>query len=143
MSKHWTSILLLVSLAFNLAVLGGFIYMHVHHPPHVAPGDRPPGPHRESGPFHERWKGMESDSIRALRDAFMESKKELMQELAKDPLDEQAINRIITRSITAQSTLERELGAKLVEMRKQMSAEEAKECFSRRFEDRRPRKYRR
>jgi hypothetical protein len=143
MSKHWIKILLLVSLAFNLAVLGGFIFMHLHHPPHGWPGDRPPEPPREFGPFHERWKGMESDSIRTLRDNFMDAKKDLMQELAKDPINEQAVNEIITRSITAQSTLERELAAKLVAMRKQMSADEAKEFFTRRQEDNRQRKYRR
>lgn len=130
MSKKLLYILLLISLAFNLAFLGSFFYFRATHPrpPRDFPPPGMPGPEgRGRFPFEE------SDSTRALRGVFMETKQELMQELAKDTIDESSINNIIQRSLQAQATLEANLGKRLIELRKKMSAEEAKEFFSDRF----------
>ncbi len=141
MNKRWLIILLLISVAFNLAMVGSFLYLRFGrpHPPyhHRLP---PPGPHPGFRDFGERWKMMDDDSTRVLRDNFQEAKRELMLELAKDPIDEAKINQIIDCSIEAQCALERGLGNKMIEFRKTMNAEEANQHFSRRLEDMQNRK---
>lgn len=144
MSKHWITILLIVSLAFNLAVLGSFLFLQFrHHHPHRDRDLRYSRPHEEFGPRDERWIPLQSDSTRVLRENFIQAKRELMQELAKDPLNEANINEIIERSISAQTLLERDLGLHLIEVRRSMSAEEAREHFTRRLENIQPRNDRR
>ncbi|MDZ4181356.1 MAG: periplasmic heavy metal sensor [Candidatus Cloacimonadaceae bacterium] len=139
MNKRWLVILLLISASFNLAVLGGFLYVHSIRP---CPMDRlgpPPGPpHGQGGGFppHKMgWKFFDDDSVKALREEFGATKKQLMDEIAKDPLDEERINSIIESSLTAQIKLEREMGRRLIQMRKEMSAEEAREFFTKRGEE--------
>jgi len=87
--------------------------------------------------FHRRDRdGMwaDSDSIRALRTTFRQTKEEFMQELAKEPINEATLNTVLERSLAEQSVLERQLGQRLIERRKEMSPEEAKEFFNRRAE---------
>lgn len=133
MSKKLSNILLLVSLAFNLAVVAAFIYMTVRGPHHHH--RTRPRPDTESYRHRDRdstW--ADSDSIRALRTTFRETKHEFMTELAKEPINEPALNTILERSLSEQSLLERELGKRLIERRKEMSPEEAEEFFNRRAE---------
>ncbi|PKN73928.1 MAG: hypothetical protein CVU49_09525 [Candidatus Cloacimonetes bacterium HGW-Cloacimonetes-2] len=154
MSKRLTSILLLISLAFNLAVVGSMIFLKskAAPPPFV---DHPGGRFRPMDRF-DRMERMKSDegrpmgrpdrrsddgsrfedsaATRELRLKFRRSKMELMQELAKDPIDEARINTILTRSLTEQTALERTLGADLIAARKKMTAEEAEQRFGRRAE---------
>ncbi len=151
MSKRLTSILLLISLAFNLAVVGSMIFLKSKAAP-------PPFPGHPGGRFRnmDRIDRMKSDegrpmgrpdrrsddgsrfedsaATRELRLKFRRSKMELMQELAKDPIDEARINTILTRSLTEQTALERTLGADLIAARKKMTAEEAEQRFGRRAE---------
>jgi hypothetical protein len=53
-----------------------------------------------------------------------------MEELSKDPIDEAKVKAIIEKSVEAQSKMERAMGYKMLEWRKTMSAQEAKELFS-------------
>lgn len=133
MSKKLSNILLLVSLAFNLAVVAAFIYLTVRGPNHHHRNR--PRPDTESHHRRDRDRSWaDSDSIRTLRTTFRETKHEFMTELAKEPINEPALNTILERSLSEQSLLERELGKRLIERRKEMSSEEAKEFFNRRAE---------
>lgn len=133
MSKRWLVILLLISAAFNLAVMGSFIYLRSIRPP-FSPGF--PKELGEKG--HWRGKGpgghgpmfMFTDSTRALHEEFKDTKQELMLELAKDPIDTAKIEAIIKRSLSSQAALERDLADRLIRLRKSMSPEEAKEHFT-------------
>lgn len=132
MSKRWLIILLLISVAFNMAVLGSMLFLHFNRPCSI-PGmrmDPPPGPPPMFGKFNKGHWGMESDSLRAMRERFGKTKKELMIELAKDPVDEARVKQIINSTLEAQAALERDLGNKLLEMRRGMTAAEAKEHFN-------------
>jgi hypothetical protein len=57
-----------------------------------------------------------------------------MKELAKDPINEVTIKNILEQSLLNQSALERKLADRLILLRKTMTAEEAKEYFSKRLE---------
>lgn len=132
MSKRWLIILLLISVAFNLAVLGSMAYLSFFRPC-PAPGMRmgPPPDHPPMfGKAGKGFPGFGNDSLRVMRQKFNDTKKELMTELANDPVDEARVQQIISRSLEAQAALERDLGNKLLEMRRGMTASEAKEHFS-------------
>lgn len=135
MNKRWLILLLLISASFNLAVLGSFIYFRSIRPcPLDMPGPRP-GPHPEFPRHNGAWKFFDDDSIKALREEFGAQKKQLMDEIAKDPIDEEHINSIIESSLSAQIKLEREMGRRLIKMRNEMSADEARDFFTKRREE--------
>lgn len=129
MSKRWLVILLFVSFSFNLAVLGSFFYFRLIMPPHCPP---PPMEHRGMGPGQGFMR--DDPEIETLHNRFNDTKLNLMQELAKDPINEAKISTIIDSSLIAQNQLERTLGAKMLAYRKTMSAEEAREHFQRRMD---------
>lgn len=136
MSKKLLFILLLVSLAFNLAVLGSFVYLRFV----LKPDFPPPPPHHvrqgKPGPHELKiWQRLEPDeNIKSMRREFMASKRELMQELAKENLDESRVREILDASLKNQTELETRLGDRLIQLRKTMSAEEAKEFFGKRMD---------
>ena len=72
--------------------------------------------------------------IRNLRQKFDNTKYSLMQELAKDPVDEAKIHTIIDSSLAVQNNLECKLGENILAYRKTLTAEEAREHFLRRAE---------
>lgn len=135
MSKHLMTILLLVSLALNAGIIGGLFVMGIFRQNHIIH-------HSWNRPEYsalrdqDRRIPLEYDDpdIRALRDTFNVTKKQLMLELAKDPVDEAKVKAIIEESVTAQSNMERALGNQLLELRKTMSAAEANEHFGERFD---------
>ncbi len=131
-SKRWLIIILLISVSFNLAVIGSFIYLHWFHP-HPQPPVKEAemrGPHPPFGhPPFER-----DEEIGKLRNQFENIKHSLMLELAKDPVDMTIVNVLIDSSLVAQNNLERRLAERMVAYRKTLTAEEAKEHFQRRAE---------
>ena len=132
MNKRWLIIILLISVSFNLAFIGSFIYLHWFHP-HPQPPVRKEemrGPRPLFGhPPFER-----DEEIRKLRNQFENIKHSLMLELAKDPVDMTKVNALIDSSLVAQNNLERRLAERMVAYRKTLTAEEAKEHFQRRAE---------
>ncbi|MDD2228978.1 MAG: hypothetical protein PHY48_06170 [Candidatus Cloacimonetes bacterium] len=131
MSKRWLAILLFISLSFNVAVLGSFIYFRVFVHPSCPPPHQ--SEHRGGGmPAEPRFMTQDPE-IDKLRERFNNTKLNLMQELSKDPLDEAKIASIIDSSLIAQNQLERTLGGNILAYRKTMSAEEAREHFQRRI----------
>lgn len=133
MSKRWLTILLFVSLSFNLAVLCSFLYFRLIFPPPCPP----PGPHPPMGREMPPEPGfMRGDAeVERLHTKFNETKLHLMQELAKDPVDEVKVASIIDSSLIAQNQLERTLGEKILAYRKTMTAKEAREHFQSRIEN--------
>ena len=131
MSKRWLTILLLISLFLNAGIIGGLIFMnafrhnHIEHHYQRPPNGQTP---RERGKFIPP--SNFDPQIAALRDSFLTTKKELMEELSKDPIDETKVRAIIEKSVEAQSKMERAMGYKMLEWRKTMTDEEAKEYFS-------------
>ncbi|GAB1468400.1 hypothetical protein MASR2M64_11240 [Candidatus Cloacimonadota bacterium] len=130
MSKRWLAILLFISLSFNLAVLGSFCYFRMYAP--RCHNMHPQEDHIGRGmPRQQRFMDNDRETTK-LRESFNNTKINLMQELAKDPLDEAKIASIIDSSLIAQSRLERTLGGKILAYRKTMSADEAREHFNQR-----------
>ncbi len=135
MNKRWLYILLFISLAFNLAVLGSFVFIRFFMPP---PPETMSHPGMEGrGPGNDRMKewqqhcGDDAEMIQ-IKTKFAQSKHALMQELAKDPINETKIKSILDSSLVIQSSLERKLGQRLLTLRKSMNADEAKDFFGRR-----------
>ncbi len=129
MTKRTVLILLFISLAFNLAVLGSILWLRFSRtcPAGALQSGHPRidlPPHLQDA--HVMW----SPEIRTMHSHFNESKIELMRELAKDPIDETNITAIIDNSLNAQGTLEHALAQRLLDIRKQMTAAEAEEYFS-------------
>jgi len=140
MNKRWLLILALISLSFNLAFIGSFLYLRfVHLPKHSPMFHSPEHPHhfrdgKRGGPFGEMGDRLPKDI--KLKDAFRDfhqSKRELMHELAQNPIDEAKVAVLLEQSLAKHSALERKLGEKLLELRKTMSADEAKEFFEKRM----------
>lgn len=126
MSKRTLSLLLAISLAFNLAFLGSIIYLHLRAP------RRRPIPFtpvkRVELPSHIG-DVRDNPEIRQMRSQFDRIRVNLMEELAKETVDETRVLTIIDSSLAAQEELEQSLGQNLLEIRKQMSSEEAEEYF--------------
>ncbi|MDY0151869.1 MAG: hypothetical protein RBS43_06305 [Candidatus Cloacimonas sp.] len=133
MSKRWLTALLLISFSFNLAVVGSFIYLRLVMPCPVPPPERLD---RQMQPMHREHGYMANDpEVNVLRRKFTDTKIKLMQELAKNPVDESKVNAIIDSSLYCQNDLEHKLGLKILAYRKTMNAAEAKEHFLRRAEN--------
>ena len=130
MNKRWLIALLIISFAFNLAVVFSFVYFKVMMPP-----PPPPPPHKDMPHFspRDRIRTPDAETI-ALNRKFNEQKIALMEELAKDPVNEASIATIIDSSVVTQNILERRLGQRLLENRRKMTAIEAKEHFLKRAE---------
>ncbi|MCB5254063.1 MAG: hypothetical protein RBR69_09265 [Candidatus Cloacimonadaceae bacterium] len=130
MTKRSIIILLFVSLAFNLAVLGSILWVHFSRI--ACPAETPYGRQARTAlpPHLHNVPTMWSPEIRQMHTRFNDSKIELMNELAQDPIDETNIIAIIDSSLDAQSSLERALGYRLLDIRKQMNAAEAEDYFS-------------
>lgn len=138
MSKRWLMILLFVSVAFNVAVLGGFLYMRytrAHLLRGMGPGWHHRAEHRDRPSWHPGARAMFDDSTRVLRTQFENTKMELMRELAKETMDMPKINSIIEQSLNAQTSLEQHLGQRLIRFRQSLKPDEAKEHFELRIKE--------
>lgn len=130
-TKRLLFMLLMVSLAFNLAVVGSLIWMKTLRPPR--PRERTFQRDYPRLPEHivrEEW----SPEIIQYRKDFENTKLRLMEELQKESINEEKVDAIIDSSLAAQNNLERCLGRRLVNYREQMTAEEADEYFGKRIE---------
>jgi hypothetical protein len=137
MSKHWIVILLLISLAFNLAVLGMFLYMKVYHQPPFNPAemqghrqwgemdrlDKYPGRHWPDSLFENK------DEIKVLREAFRQSRKDFIETMNTENFNEPAARIAMEKSLKAQEILEKKLGESLIDVRTKMSPEDSKKFF--------------
>jgi hypothetical protein len=144
MSKQLLYILLLISLAFNLAFIGSFLYwrhqfkydfMNGKHP-HEMRGNRPPqwdGPpmappgHR---PDDFGWMG-NKQIIEPYREKFAASKEEFFKALQQPVVNEEVLKQKLEASLQNHTALEKQIGLRLIEMRKKMTSQQANEFFGR------------
>ncbi|MBM4403743.1 MAG: hypothetical protein FJ042_05100 [Candidatus Cloacimonetes bacterium] len=142
MSKRWIIVMLLMSVAFNLAVLGSFIYFRFINP---LPEEFSPPSAPDHGPRGDGTGRIVTDllhqneQIKQARVTFIESKLTFVKELSKEDINEATLKQLMEASLAAHATLERLIGNQLIESRKGMSAEEAGEFFERRAEQMRHR----
>ena len=126
MSKRLLTILLFISLAFNIAVVGSLLWLRVNFP-------RPPQPrfeHHERIVLPDHLRSLPWDpGFRDMRGDYDSCRIRLLRELAKDDYSEKDIKAIIDSSIVAQANLEEALGLRLLKIRNQMTAQEAEEYF--------------
>jgi Heavy-metal resistance len=125
MKRRTVNILLFISLAFNIAFLGGGVYRFYQM--------------RQFRPMHERIK---NDKVKAfmqerknlgeplMRD-FHEAKDNLMKALAKPGIDEAELNKLIDIMIEKQNLQEKKVGEALIDLRKELTDEEAEQVFGR------------
>lgn len=129
MSKRALTILLFISLAFNMAVLGTILWMRLHLP-------NPPHRHfegNEQAMLPEHLRELQRDPhLRVLRNKYDQHRIQLMRELAQADFQESRATTIIDSSLVAQCSLEQALGYRLVDLRKQMSTAEAEQFFNER-----------
>ena len=123
MKNHTIKILLIISLAFNIAFLGGGIFRSIKF--------------RKLAPIHKRVK---NEKIRdfierrkeigspLMRD-FQEAKNTFMKALTKPEIDDAEMQILIDELIAKQNAMEREIGNSMIELRQQLSDQEAKEIF--------------
>ena len=119
MSKRLLVILLLISVLVNIGFLIGMLDTSVRRYYHDMHFSKPP---EAPATGVSSFKAFEDDNIRALKAQVRTTRTELMQELAKDPLNEARVNQLIQSSISTQNAMEQAMGTKLIEYRKTLSA---------------------
>jgi len=124
MSNKTIKILLLISLAFNLAFLGAGVFRFVQM--------------RRFGPIHKRihnekvenfLQQRKGDRIKAARE-FHKVKDEFLRALANENIDEKELEVMMDSLITKQVLMEKEISRSFIELRKELSPEEARKIFS-------------
>lgn len=137
MSKRWLTILLFVSLAFNLAVLIVFLHLTVFSRDGGRPfslraftefmQDNPKHIQRVTPRPEEML--VNKDEIKALRDEFRQKRREFMEVLRQENFSEKDAVNAMKASRAAQDILEQRLGTSLIDFRKKLTPREAKEYF--------------
>ncbi len=145
MSKRWIVILLFVSLAFNLAVLGVFLYTSFFGRMPFCPADSRPArelaEHRFSREDRDKARPeftlANRDEIKQLRSEFMQKRREFIKALSKENINEQEVLAAMQTSLAAQEKLESKIGTSMLELRKKMTPEQAKDYFQKILERKR------
>ena len=125
--KKFLMILLAISLVFNIAFISVFIYRTVIERPHFAP---PPKPNLKKYPELRERILEKKRQIQPLYREFMQSKRDFMKCLREPTFDENKLKNKLDRTVKEQNKMERELGKKLIELRKDMTPAEARIFFS-------------
>ena len=128
MSKRMLIILAYLSFAFNVAFVGMFIYhrFYVFGVHERLPNCDSPEIER----IRERYK-MERKFIQPKKMEFDEQKKEFIERLKQENFDEKKLLKQLNIAIKKQMEMEKEIGLRLIKLRKQMTPEEAKYFFGR------------
>ncbi|MBN1948956.1 MAG: hypothetical protein JW784_04360 [Candidatus Cloacimonetes bacterium] len=133
MSNRTLTILVLISLAFNLAFMGGAVYLR------LKAGSRLHRitDFRENHPEFRAFIQGSRQEIKVYRDDFEHSRHEFIRLLCQPEIDDSLLIRTLNLTIDKQNLMERELGMLMIEMRKMMTHHQA--ClFFRHLEDNRP-----
>ena len=117
------NIILVISLAFNIAFLGGSIYRHLTF--------------RRFKPVHQRihnekveeFINRKREQRKMLVQDFHIAKDKFMQALSKDEIDEAELLAIIDTLVFKQGMMEKEIGSSMIELRKEMTPQEARQVF--------------
>ena len=109
MKKQILLFVLVISLAFNLAFIGMFIWHRTHRP---MPFDRP-----EFHDFKEHMR-QEPGRIQSDKREFMDSRRRFMDYLNEEEFNEEVADSLRQETLDMQIKLETAFGIRLIEMRK-------------------------
>ena len=131
MSKKTIFILLIVSLAFNLAFLGTFLY----HRMNFGPGMSGPIHGRSKLPIQcrEDFRKLRKEMGEKHREYFI-ARRQFILSLLEEDLNEEEVLKRLENAIEKQTIKEKEIGLSFIQLRKEMTAEEAKKFFRRDLE---------
>lgn len=144
MSRRWLTIILIVSLAFNLSVLIMFTHIAVlKKMPFCLPGtksvtaceDQTSGKYRKVIPRPEEFLDNKAE-IKALRDDYLTKRKAFMELMRQEDFNAEEAYAAMQASLQAQDVLEKTLGKSLIEFRKKLTFDEAKTIFKPRIRNR-------
>lgn len=126
MSKKAILILLFISLAFNLAFLGTFLYHRVN----FGSGLHGPIHGRPKLPIHcrEDFRELRKEMGEKHREYFTARRQFILSLLEKDFDEEQVLERL-KNAIEKQTIKEKEIGLSFIKLRKKMTVEEARMFF--------------
>ena len=126
MSKKMIFTILIISLAFNLAFLGTFLYHRVN----FRPGLQGPIYGRPKLPIHcrENFRELRKEMGEKHNDYFVARRQFILSLLEKNLNEEQVLKRL-ENAIEKQMIKEKEIGLSFIKLRKEMTAEEAKMFF--------------
>ena len=127
-SKKLLIVLILISVMFNFAFVGTFVFLHIMKisPQHIPPPFLGKIPMHYRGEFHQNRK-----MIQPLRKDFIDSKRDFMQSLWEIDFDKELSQTKLTETIEKQVLMEEKLGKSLIDLRENMSDEEAKKMLHR------------
>ena len=125
MSKKILFVVLIISLAFNIAFLGVFIYRR------VLLSDRSfPPPRFHNIPPHCREEFIEErERMLPLKMEFELSKKRFMRSLTNEEFDRELLEKKLQETIDRQIRMEYEMGQLLIKLRSELSQEEIQNFF--------------
>jgi len=123
MSKRALTIIVIISLAFNLAFIGTFGLIQLRKRSFLENKFGPPPELREHFRNHK-------EHIAPFQHDFHQSKMDFIEELKKPDFNEELLYKMLENAVDKQTTMEIELGRSLIELRKEMSFEEAQKFFS-------------
>lgn len=124
MSNRTLSILVVISLSFNIAFLGMFLFHRIRGP--LSPHD----PRELNMPPELRDFLMQSrEKFKPLRDDFEQSRRILSDALAEEEYDESRLLQLLEETLQKQDVMERAMGMHLIELRKNMTPEQAENFF--------------
>ena len=128
MSKKTILILLIVSLAFNFAFFGTFLYHRVN----FGPGIHAPIHGRPKLPIHcrEDFRKLRNEMGEKHHDYFT-ARRQFILSLLEEDLNEEQVLIKLENAIEKQTIKEREIGLSFIKLRKEMTAEEARKFFRR------------
>lgn len=122
MKQRTMNILIIISMAFNIAFVGSFFY-------HKIKFGRGPGPrmdHPEPPPrFREKFKNTMEDA-RPEQKEFMDASKEFFKMLTSEEFEEGKATELMSVMIDKQMAMERKIGEGLISMHSEMTPEELK-----------------
>lgn len=126
MSKKTTIIILIISLAFNLAFVGTFLL----HRMILRPGINNPMMEKPKLPIHcrEDFRKLRKEVDEKHRD-YLEARRRFVLSLIEEDLDEDQLLKKLDTAIEKQTLAEKEIGLSFIKLRKKMSPEEAKSFF--------------
>lgn len=128
MTRQTTSILLIVSLVFNIAVLAVFV-LHLVEGRRMMHQGPPPMPEERREMMKEHF-----NEVRPLQKEFQKSRKDFFEELSKEEFNQILVLEKMEISINNQIAMERKLGERVIKMRENLSAEEfRKTIFNNQF----------
>ena len=134
MSNRTLTILVLISLAFNLAFMGGAVYLRLKAGPRV----HRITDFRDNHPEFRAFIQNRRQEIKTFRDDFENSRQEYIRMLCQPEINDSLLIRRLNQTIEKQTRMERELGMLMIEMRKMMTPHQACRFFQH-FEENGPR----